>query len=291
MADQNKLQLTREIRNKLAANNLSDEEYKKLQYEFIKANEGAKCKVYLDSQGIKTVGIGFNLENPNAKQELINAFAEHNINVSFEDVFNGKRVLNDKEIKVLFDYSTRVRENELRRTFGEEIWKGKLTPNERLAIEDLYYTGGNSLVGKQTSFFKNIKEYASTHDQKYLDAAIHEVTERSNPKINPKTGKIYEDWEGKQNRREVQGEMLKTYETPAYKDYIKEQGFSKDLEEANKKVSKFLEEAEKLAVIHEEYIKSPTQDNYNKYIDILKHAEVDGLMAVHKVESILEYYS
>ena len=38
--------------------------------EFIKSNEGTCLCAYLDSEGIKTIGTGFNLEQPNAEYTI-----------------------------------------------------------------------------------------------------------------------------------------------------------------------------------------------------------------------------
>ncbi len=79
-------------------------------------------------------------------------------------------------------------------------------------IEDLYYNGGNKLVGKGTRFHKNITAYTKTSDKKHLDNALIEVKERSNPErfIHPKIGR------GIQNRRNVQAEMGASHKCPLY---------------------------------------------------------------------------
>lgn len=64
----------------------------------IEQHEGRKYKVYDDSKGIKTVGIGYNLEKSTAKKDLAKVGANWN------EVMRGK-ALTDKQINDLFRMS------------------------------------------------------------------------------------------------------------------------------------------------------------------------------------------
>ena len=60
--------------------------------------EGYSAKVYEDTKGLKTIGVGFNLEQPNGKM-IFNTYLP---GVSYHDVLSGKRDLTDDEIMSLF---------------------------------------------------------------------------------------------------------------------------------------------------------------------------------------------
>jgi lysozyme len=61
-------------------------------------NEGNKPKVYKDSKGKRTIGIGFNLEEP-ANRKILKKEG-----IDINELFAG-RELTDKETKTLYNYS------------------------------------------------------------------------------------------------------------------------------------------------------------------------------------------
>jgi len=67
-------------------------------YDMIALNEGVKPKVYKDSKGHRTIGIGFNLEDSSNRKILKNE------GIDINELFNG-RELSNKEIKTLYNYS------------------------------------------------------------------------------------------------------------------------------------------------------------------------------------------
>tara|TARA_R110002126_G_scaffold1058_3_gene6497 strand:+ start:202 stop:729 length:528 start_codon:yes stop_codon:yes gene_type:complete len=67
-------------------------------YDMFVLNEGNKPKVYKDTKGKRTIGIGFNLEEP-ANQKFLK---EKGININ--ELFDG-RELTDKETKTLYNHS------------------------------------------------------------------------------------------------------------------------------------------------------------------------------------------
>jgi hypothetical protein len=73
----------------------------------------------------------------------------------------------------------------------------KFKANERLMVEDLYWNGGNRLVGKATRFFRCITQYLQTKQSELLVEALTEIKERSNK----------EQIKGIQNRRNIQSEI------------------------------------------------------------------------------------
>ena len=73
----------------------SDLDYEKL-YKQLEKHEGKRSKVYSDSRGIKTIGIGFNLERAGAKQLI------ENLGLNYSKVLSGEQTLSEEQIQVLF---------------------------------------------------------------------------------------------------------------------------------------------------------------------------------------------
>jgi GH24 family phage-related lysozyme (muramidase) len=61
----------------------------------VKQHEGVKSKVYLDSRGIPTIGVGFNLNRQDSLQRL------NSIGVNYQLVKSGKAALSDSQISTL----------------------------------------------------------------------------------------------------------------------------------------------------------------------------------------------
>jgi len=67
-------------------------------FNMLSLNEGNKPKVYKDSKGKRTIGIGFNLEEP-ANRKILKKEG-----IDINELFAG-RELTDKETKTLYNYS------------------------------------------------------------------------------------------------------------------------------------------------------------------------------------------
>jgi len=67
-------------------------------YDMLSLNEGNKPKVYKDSKGNRTIGIGFNLEDAGNR----NFLKQKGININ--ELFAG-RELTDRETKILYNHS------------------------------------------------------------------------------------------------------------------------------------------------------------------------------------------
>jgi hypothetical protein len=166
---------------------------------------GLGNRVIKDSKGRNAVGIGFDMDRPESRAEWIAAFAGHTV-PNFDAVRSGQISLKDDEVRLLFNRSLSARENYLKSIYAA-TWNS-LLPNERLAVEDLNYNGGNGLVGAKTNFKKNLDGYVAAQAkgnldeaQRCLDCSLWEVKVNSNR----------EKSKGLQNRRDSQAEMLNTY--------------------------------------------------------------------------------
>lgn len=180
---------------------MNDEDYKLVRYQFFKLNEKVRSHVYLDSRKNKTVGIGFNMDRGEAKREWDAAFDEVGMEVPFQDVYDGNRDLSDGEIKILFDFSVKTREDELKVMFGKEAWKNKLRYNEKLAIEDIFYNSGYIYLKAGQPLREYLKKYVDTGNKEFLKQAVFEVK-------NNCVDKIKADYTGMQARRDAEAEML-----------------------------------------------------------------------------------
>jgi GH24 family phage-related lysozyme (muramidase) len=67
--------------------------------DFIARHEGRRTRVYLDSAGHPTVGVGFNLDRDDARQMLTA------VGASYDGVRSGKQALTDAEVDALLDRS------------------------------------------------------------------------------------------------------------------------------------------------------------------------------------------
>lgn len=68
-------------------------------YEFISHWEGKRSKAYLDTRGIPTVGVGFNLQRLDAKRLL------KEIGADYDKVLNGTQELTDGQIDYLLKFT------------------------------------------------------------------------------------------------------------------------------------------------------------------------------------------
>ena len=114
-------------------------------YEREKRNEGYKPKVYLDTEGHPTVGIGFNLDRSDARQRLTAVGAD------YDAVRSGSAPLTDYQIRTLFndDMASAV---SCASSWLYSIW-GRLSMDRRSAIADMAFNLGCSGLKK----FRNMK--------------------------------------------------------------------------------------------------------------------------------------
>ncbi len=203
-----------ELRDKLHGLNLFKPEhlqfYQEMALAFIKGNENEILQIYKDIKGNKTIGIGFNMDNPEARivwQAIFQGL------ISFDKVYNGQQTITTEQSRMIYDYKSATNRIELKNIYGK-FWD-KLKPNEMLMIEDLYWNGGNKLVGKFTKFFQHMVLYAESSKLKYLEQGLIEVREGSNK----------EKIRGIQNRRNVQSEIGDSSKCPTLLPYS---GYSHD---------------------------------------------------------------
>ncbi|MFY9589341.1 hypothetical protein [Rickettsia endosymbiont of Halotydeus destructor] len=188
------IRFVRELKIRLSKLNLlcDREIYESILLSFIKANEGERLYVYLDIKKNHTIGIGFNMDTSYAEKIWYKIFGS---SISFQQVKEGEKSITKEQSQLLFNYIKANNRLELQ-TIYKEIWS-KLKANEQVMIEDMYWNGGNKLVGIKTNFYQNMILYGTSLELKYLMIALLEVRKNSNPEGN----------RGIQNRRNIQAEM------------------------------------------------------------------------------------
>lgn len=166
--------------------------YEELLFLFIKNNEGERFYVYQDIKGNRTISVGYNMDALGAKEIWQQIFANQ---LSFDQVYSGKLAITAEQSRKLYEHKIRFNRKELEVMYGN-FWH-QFKANERLMVEDLYWNGGNRLVGKATRFFRCITQYLATKELGLLVEALTEIKERSNK----------EKIKGIQNRRNIQSEI------------------------------------------------------------------------------------
>lgn len=157
--------------------------YLQRRFEFIgEGHEGWREKVYRDSRKLRTVGYGFNLEEPSNRELYKRALGK--TDQDFDNLRDGNTALSLREGRILFEASAGAAERLISSKFSDIDLKGY----ERLALVSLAYNHPN-LIGP------NLTKYVREGNK---EAVIDEITNRSN------LHKI----KGIQNRRVAEAEMF-----------------------------------------------------------------------------------
>lgn len=99
-------------------------------------HEGGIIKTpYRDSRGLWTIGVGFNLEDPNAENVLI----QSGIKAKPRDIINGNVKLSEQQLKRLFNYSLEIALNDAR-NFAPNF--DELPSNVKMVLVDMSFNLG-----------------------------------------------------------------------------------------------------------------------------------------------------
>lgn len=109
------------------------------ELEQIKADEGWRSKVYKDTEGIKTIGYGFNLERPDAAAALKSA----GISKTVDDLKSGKATLTTEEGTKLIEAEIPQFEAAAQQFVGKETW-GKLSPDKQQVLTNMAFNLGST---------------------------------------------------------------------------------------------------------------------------------------------------
>jgi len=128
-------------------------------YDFIKDHEGYYNKVYIDSVGKPTIGIGLNLKRPEARDFIARVGADYN------RILTGVDSLTDKQINELFNLCLQVAYKDAK-TFMPNF--DSLPKNVKLVILDMSFNLGGPRLNK----FKNTRQFLLHGD---YDSASREI--------------------------------------------------------------------------------------------------------------------
>ena len=135
--------------------------------EIIAGFEGTKTAVYPDIRGIKTVGVGFNMEQANA-QEI---FQRNLPGVSFDDVLSGKTSLTKPQAIQLFQETLEDKVQTTQRLFPNY----EKYPNEvKTALVNGVFRGEFKSTDKTVKYINN-GEWDKVADE-YLDRADYRAS-------------------------------------------------------------------------------------------------------------------
>lgn len=156
--------------------------YLQRRFEFISEHEGWRSKTYEDTRGFRTVGFGFNLDEPTNRTLYKNVL--NKTDEDFEALRNGQTELSNREGRVLFEAAAGSAERLISNKFSDTDLKGY----ERLSLISLAYNSP-SLIGP------NLTKHIKAGDRK---AAFDEIKFRSNGRKS----------KGIQNRRDLEAQMF-----------------------------------------------------------------------------------
>tara|TARA_Y100001973_G_scaffold106737_1_gene186986 strand:- start:844 stop:2319 length:1476 start_codon:yes stop_codon:yes gene_type:complete len=156
--------------------------YLQRRFEFITAHEGWRDKTYRDTRNLRTVGYGFNLEEPTNRDLYKQALGK--TDQDFNDLRDGKTTLDKREGRILFEAAAGSAERLISSKFDDVDLKGY----ERLALISLAYNHPK-LIGP------NLTKHIKAGDKQ---AAMDEIQLRSN---------LHKS-KGIANRRELEAQMF-----------------------------------------------------------------------------------
>ncbi len=155
--------------------------YKDVRFLFASHQEHAG--VYAKARAVKghgagvglhdhmVVGVGFDMDAPEALHEWEQVLGD---STSFRDVYEGRVGLSQQEIRLLFDEKAHGRQVFLSQSLYGDCWQ-HLRANERLAIEEAFFQGGEGLVGSKTRFYRCMHRYGTSGHLGELEHAMADI--------------------------------------------------------------------------------------------------------------------
>jgi lysozyme len=141
-------------------------------YEQLALHESIEPKVYTDTKGKRTIGIGFNLDEPSNRKKA------ESLGLNVEDMLSGKKTLSDKEIKLLYNESIKQAANDANAYLPQA---GRQPPVVQKILIDMAFNLGLTKLNK----FENLKEallegdYNKAADEMIDSEWYHQVGNRS----------------------------------------------------------------------------------------------------------------
>ena len=144
--------MTQNITTAQQAQRRAEQMRAKAYQDMLILNEGNKPRVYKDTKGNRSIGIGFNLEDK-ANQRFLKS-----INVDINELFNG-RALTENETRVLYNHSlTQAYKDAMKFDKGFS----KRPESVKMALVDMSFNLGLTKLNE----FKKMKEALKNDDYK-----------------------------------------------------------------------------------------------------------------------------
>ena len=146
-------------------------------YEREKLNEGYKPRVYNDTEGHPTVGIGFNLDRSDARRRL------SAVGANYDKIRAGSATLTDYQIRTLFN-DDMVNAVSCASSWLSQVW-GRMSTDQKSAVADMAFNLGCSGLQK----FRNMKaallrgDYGGAADEMRDSKWCRQVKSRCNRNI------------------------------------------------------------------------------------------------------------
>jgi GH24 family phage-related lysozyme (muramidase) len=168
----------------------SSDGYRQKRWEFVSGEEGFRTRAYDDSdgaprrpgapkKGFVTVGVGFNMDRPDARK----VWEKAGIEADFGKVYNGTARLNEDQVRRLFEVTINEAEDIVQTRFkGTDIQE-----HERLALVSLAFNNP-SLIGPNLTrmikagdrkgaiegilYFSNKKKHKGLASRRYREARM-----------------------------------------------------------------------------------------------------------------------
>ena len=140
-------------------------------YEQIALHEGVEPSVYTDTKGKRTIGIGFNLDEPSNRKKA------EAVGLNVQDMLSGK-TLSDKEIKLLYNESVKQAADDVNAYLPKA---GRQPPIVQKILIDMAFNLGRTKLNK----FKNMRsaliegDYNKAADEMVDSLWYNQVGDRS----------------------------------------------------------------------------------------------------------------
>lgn len=126
-----------------------DDTYRQRRFDFISKEEGVVPQAYPDIKGIRTIGIGFNMDRPDAGMVLGKVLGLDA--ARYQKLRDGQDQLQPNEIRRLFDYNVQEAESIVNTKFKDV----NLTEHQRLALVSMAFNSPSLIGPKITAAIRN----------------------------------------------------------------------------------------------------------------------------------------
>tara|TARA_R110002167_G_scaffold140867_1_gene328850 strand:- start:1368 stop:1919 length:552 start_codon:yes stop_codon:yes gene_type:complete len=146
--------------------------YNKEIYDQLALHEGVEPSVYTDTKGKRTIGIGFNLDEPSNRKKA------EAVGLNVQDMLSGKKTLSDKEIKLLYNESIKQATKDANAYLPKA---GRQPPIVQKILIDMAFNLGRTKLNK----FKNMRsalmegDYNKAADEMVDSLWYNQVGDRS----------------------------------------------------------------------------------------------------------------